>query len=91
MALEMYREEEMWEDALKVAEVYAPHLYKDVELAYGCADSKHRGSKSDQLNKGQSMEKSGQLEKAIDSYLSASSETISNHDDLEDVWMNAIR
>jgi intraflagellar transport protein 172 len=87
IALNMYKEANMWEEALRLAQMHLPH--RVVEVNQGLQQM--RGpSKKDPLGKGKVLEQNRQYNEAIDAYLAANSSKIDSIDHLEELWDRAV-
>jgi intraflagellar transport protein 172 len=92
LALVMYQENDMWTEALNLAQLHLPHRAAEVNMAYQQAQARAgKGSnKQDFMSAGRQLEQSQQWSQAIDNYLGARKEKIGNITDLEDIWCRAI-
>lgn len=92
LALAMYQENDMWNDAVRLAQLHLPHRVAEVNMSYQAAQARAgRGnSKSDYLTIGRSLEQSKQWGQAIDAYLNAQRGKLESVSDLEDIWERAI-
>ncbi len=93
MALSMYEEANMWQDAVRVAQRHLPHKLNEVNLGFQRAQAGMGtgGTKADYLGKGRNMEKNREFSNAIDAYLMARKDVLRNPDDLEEIWEQAVR
>lgn len=92
LALAMYQEADMWEQALRLAQLHLPHRVAEVNMGYqqSQARSGKGGSKNDFFNAGRSLEQAKQWSQAIDTYLGAKRDKIDSPKDLEDIWDRAL-
>lgn len=92
LALAMFKESNMWPEALRLAQMHLPHLVVDVNKNYQASQAKsgQGNSKSDFINAGRAFEQSQQWKQAIDTYMSAKSNKVSSISDLQDIWERAI-
>jgi len=92
LALVMLQEAELWQDALRLAQMHLPHRVAEVNMAYQSAQARSGkgGSKKDFIATARGWEQSKQWAQAIDAYLAARKEVIDNVEDLEDLWDRAI-
>jgi intraflagellar transport protein 172 len=88
----MYQEADMWPEALKLAQLHLPHRAAEVNMAHQSAQARagKGGSKQDYIQSGRQLEQAKQWSQAIDNYLGARQDRISNVADLEDIWCRAI-
>mmetsp|Transcript_10682 Transcript_10682/g.13871 ORF Transcript_10682/g.13871 Transcript_10682/m.13871 type:complete len:1746 (-) Transcript_10682:405-5642(-) len=93
VALAMYQEAGLWQDALRVAQTHLPHKVGEVQLASQAAQAAAGtgGSKSDYLSAGKMWEASKQWSEAIDAYLNARAGVLQDPDDLEEIWDHAVQ
>ena len=93
LALNMYMENNMFDDGTRIAQRHLPHKLNEVNLAVQGAQAGMGtgGTKADYLSKGRGFEKSKKFSDAIDAYLLAKSSVIRSPDDLEEIWDNAVR
>lgn len=92
LALEMYQEADLWNEAMRVAQLHLPHRVAEVNSAFQSSQSRtgKGGTKSDFLTTGRSLEQSKQWSQAIDAYLNAKRTKIDSVEDLEELWDRAI-
>jgi len=92
LALQMYQEGNMWEDAVRVVERHLPH--KKADLISGrnkaAVEAGTGGNKADYLNAGRLWEQSQEWERAVEAYLNARKEVLTNPDELEEVLLYAV-
>jgi intraflagellar transport protein 172 len=92
LALAMYQEAELWQDALKLAQLHLPHRVAEVTMSFQSnqAKSGKGGNKKDFLTTARAFEQNKQWAQAIDAYLAARKDVIDSVSDLEDLWDRAI-
>jgi intraflagellar transport protein 172 len=92
LALAMYQEAGLWDEALALTQQHLPHKLNEVHMAHQSAAALRGvgGSKSDFIANGRIWETSGQWSQAIDAYLTAKAGVLPP-DDLEEVWEHAVR
>lgn len=92
LALAMYQEMDMWNDALRLAQLHLPHRVAEVNAGYQNSQARNgKGvNKNDYLSIGRSFEQSKQWSQAIDAYLNAKQNKIDSANDLEMIWEKAI-
>lgn len=87
LAVKMYQDETMWEDALRIAEQYMPAKVKEirVNMAAALAKDSESGGKSVQavIAKVNMLEKGHAYSQAVDACLEATTETWTDLDALE--------
>ena len=94
LALEMYKKESMHEAALRIANLYLPHLSKEIEFSRLSSEAARGtgGSKSDYIARGRFFEREQQYDQAIEAYLKPrADDTLIKASDLEDIWGQAVR
>lgn len=92
LALVMYKEADMWAEALRLAQLHLPHMVAEVNASYQGAQARAgKGtSKGDFLVTGRQLEQARQWTQAIDAYLSAKRTKIDSVEDLEELWERAL-
>eukprot|EP01038_Epipyxis_sp_PR26KG_P006699 gene6699-9188_t len=92
LALTMYQEVDMWNDALRLAQLHLPHKMQEINMGYQAAQARagKGSSKGDYMSVGRSLEQSKQWSQAIDAYLNAKKSKLDSANDLEDIWERAI-
>ena len=92
LALAMYQETEMWNDALRVAQIHLPHRVAEVSSMFQSAQirSGKSGSKNEVLSVGKNYEQSKQWIQAIDSYLSVKPSKYESSSEAEELWERAV-
>ncbi len=91
LALAMYMDAKMWQDARRVAKRHLPHKLNDVNLSYQRSASSEGSSKEELISAARMWEESRQYGHAIDAYLNIDQSHTSNADDLEQVWKAAVK
>ena len=93
LALQMYRDANLWEDAVRVMQRHLPHLQSDVTREWKRAEANAGtgGSREDYLSAGKMWEASGEWEQALGAYLNATAAALPSAADLEDVLLSAVR
>ena len=94
LLIEAYKDAQMWEDALRVAETHMPSRIPDVQTALANSASKKSGNESidSVLSRGRMLEKNREFIRAIDVYLSPTAASWGDNEaSLENVWRNAVR
>ena len=88
----MYQEADMWDAALRVAQLHLPHRVQEVSAAHQRAQARggKGGSRADYVQQGRQLEQQRSFDEAIDLYLSANSRSFENAADLEDIWARAV-
>jgi len=92
LALAMYQEANMWQEALALTQQHLPHKLAEVNMAFQSSQASRGqgGSKNDMLANGRMWEQNRQWTNAIDAYLSAKAGMLVP-DELEEVWEQAVR
>ena len=92
LALVMLQEAELWQDALRLAQLHLPHRVAEVNMAYQSAQARtgKGGSKKDFVSTARAHEQKKEWAEAIEAYLAAQKEVIGSMDDVEDLWDRAI-
>lgn len=92
LALNMYQDLEMWQEALRLAQLHLPHRVAEVTRYVQSVQAKSGkgNSKKEFLTSGKLCEQNKQWTQAIDTYLAARKDVIENVNDLEDLWDRAI-
>jgi ribosomal protein L16/L10AE len=88
----MYQEADMWQEALRLAQLHLPHRVAEVNQAYQSNQARAgKGShKNDYISTGRSFEQAQKWSQAVDAYLSATRDKIDSATELEDIWERAI-
>eukprot|EP00854_Cymbomonas_tetramitiformis_P006568 gene6568-7868_t len=93
LAIKMYKDARIWEEAIRVAEDYLPSKVQEIhlELAASMTGGGPGGAMTADniLARAKMLERSGEYSRAIDCYLEMTKEVTSDMDMLEDVWENA--
>ncbi len=87
MAIQMYKEANMWEEAIRFAKMQVPGKLAELQAEYG---NGRRGSLDDMLRKARQLEQNKDYEKAVDLYVSLDSDSIPNKDMLHQSWLRAV-
>ena len=95
LAMQMYREEGLWEDAIRVAEIHAPNRVSELqrELKSSVMSSKtnaHGANLQSIVSRGQMLERNGQFIEAIEMYLEVPKEASPDLNKLEQLWIKAV-
>jgi len=92
LALIMYQEADMWQEALRLAQLHLPHRVAEVNQAYQSNQARagKGSSKNDYISTGRSFEQAQKWSQAVDAYLSATKDKIDSASELEDIWERAI-
>ncbi|RYH28435.1 hypothetical protein EON65_12160 [archaeon] len=92
LALEMYTEKELWQEASRLAQLHLPHRAAEVMQMYSTAQARQGkgNSRNDFMSMGRSLEQNKQYVQALDMYLGAKVGKVDNVQDLEDIWERAI-
>lgn len=92
LALTMYQEMEMWNDALRVAQHHLPHRVNEVNAALQNAQVRSGKSvnRNDLFSIGRSYEQSKQWNSAVDAYLNVKFSKTDNPNDLEEILERAV-
>lgn len=92
LALAIYQEQDMWQEALRIAQAHLPHKVQEVSNQYKAAQARQgKGtSKGDFISTGKAHEAAKKWTQAIDTYLSANRPRVEAANDLEDIWLRAI-
>jgi intraflagellar transport protein 172 len=92
LALAMYQEHELWQEASRLAQLHLPHRAAEVMNSYQTAQARAgKGhSRNDFMSMGRSLEQSKQWAQAIDMYLGAKVGKVDNLADLEEIWERAV-
>lgn len=92
LALAMYQDAEMWNDALRVAQVHLPHRVAEINGMFQTAQARagRGGSRTDYFVSGRNFEQNRQWNQAIDTYLSAKVGKLENNSELEEIWERAV-
>lgn len=91
-ALDMYKKDRLWQDALRIAEEHLPHLSNEMQtLLQESIIHKQieMTSKAQLMREARTLEKAHKFDEAIDVYLHCQSHGLSDSD-LEELWDNAI-
>jgi intraflagellar transport protein 172 len=86
IAMQMYKEANMWEEAIRFAKVQVPGKLAELQAEYG---NGRRGSMDELLRTARQLEQSKEYEKAVDIYLSLDA-GILNKDLLHQSWLRAV-
>lgn len=92
LALAMYEEREMWQDASRLAQLHLPHRAAEVMAHYQNAQARAgKGhNRNDFMSMGRALEQNKQWAQAIDMYLGAKVGKVDNVADLEEIWERAV-
>ena len=94
LAMQMYREAGLWEDAIRVAEVHAPNRVSELqrELKSSVMSKQNPGADLQSLvQQGQMLERSGQFLEAIETYLEVPADASPDPNRLEELWIQAVK
>ena len=90
-AVNMHKDAGRWDDARRVARDYAPHLTKEVNLAYAKFMSGSGGAGNNVAESAAIWAESGEYNKAIDLYLKATPQNTRNAHELKQCWTLAFK
>jgi intraflagellar transport protein 172 len=92
-ALLMYRKNELWKDALRVAQEHVPRLSDQLQISLeeSMNQRQNETSKACFIHNARALEEAERFDEAIDAYLRPQSNSSLDPLDLEDLWDNAIR
>jgi len=88
-AVNMYMEERMYGEALRVANKHAPHLVFEINKRYSSGGVRAESSAEDIYKSAKMWEGSRDYAKAIDGYLEITENHTNDHDFLEETWERA--
>ena len=96
LALKMYQDFNQAADARRIVNQYLPHMIHEINTpSYDSnlmmKNEKCNTMKSDFTTRGEYLEKENRYNEAIDVYLEPTEEILSNREELEEVWMHAVR
>ena len=100
LVLQMYQNQGLFNDAMRIAETYVPHLVDKLNLSSSSPSSSssqqqqhnnHCVIKEDYLQKGLSMQHEQRYNDAIDMYLQAIQNDTLDMNDLQQIWTSAIQ
>ncbi|QDZ23436.1 intraflagellar transport protein [Chloropicon primus] len=93
LAMQMYREVGLWEDAIRVAEIHAPNRVSELqrELKSSVMTKSNAGVQLQSLiSQGQMLERSGQFIEAIEIYLDVPTDASPDLSKIEQLWTKAV-
>jgi len=93
-AVQMYRQKNMRQDAIRVCRKHCPRLLSelmDEPGGGGGLGGEGHTSLEDLLSTAKVFEETGSFGRAIDAYLAVNENMTTDHDQLEEVWENAVR
>ena len=89
LAVRMYLDLQRWEDALRVAKAFSPHMVREVNL--GWANALSGAGSANAKQSAQIWVDSGEFNKAIDVYLKASQTNTESTEEMKWCWMQAFK
>ncbi|GMH45662.1 hypothetical protein BSKO_13619 [Bryopsis sp. KO-2023] len=95
LALKMYRDSHCWRDALRVAEDYLPSKVQEIHLEVASNmnsydDGGDEGAPDATMAKAKAFERGHDYARAIETYLSLTTDNCMNYDALQKLWENAV-
>lgn len=85
-----YLQNQMWNDAMRVAQKYVPNIAQELNKQYSSQVSTTANTLEELLASAKMWMESGNYDKAIDVYLQINTKHCSNLDNLEKIWENAV-
>lgn len=88
-AIQMYQENQMFGEAMRVAQKHAPHLVDQINEGYSRPNQTQNQSGQEILSSAKIWEEQREYGKAIDRYLEITDRHFQNKDTLEEIWNTA--
>merc|ERR1719326_1301569 len=89
-ALLMYKEAQMWNDAVRICKLHMPHKLHSTNLARQRHAATMQDS-SDIIASARMWEDTGDFDRAIDAYLNVEQQHVEDEDQLSEIWHNAVK
>lgn len=86
----MYKEAQMWNDAVRVCKLHMPHKLHSINLAR----QRHAATVQDSTDiiaSARMWEDTGDFGRAIDAYLNVQQKNVEDKDQLSEIWHNAVK
>ena len=90
-AIKMYKEAGMWEEALRVAETYAPSMVDEIRHGASAQSARPAQSVAQQMQKARGLAAAGKFGDAIDLCLAATSSSPADLHQVEGLWDFAVK
>ena len=96
LAIQMYKDEGLWEDAIRVAEIHVPSRVGELQNELKSSIMRNSSSNTKMhydtfFSQGKMLERSGKYIEAIDMYLQITNDANLDPTQIETIWMTAVR